>query len=50
MEAVLLFAGVLVAVALGGNNLLGFLFAFAACQFVCSAAWFAATSYLKYGP
>jgi hypothetical protein len=49
MEIVLLFAGLLVAVALGGNNLLGFLFAFAACQFVCSAVWFVASSHLKYG-
>ena len=49
METVLLFACVLIAVALAGNNLLGLLFAFAACQFVCSVAWFAATCRLKFG-
>jgi hypothetical protein len=49
METVLLFACVLVAVALSGTNPLGFLVAFAACQFVCSLAWFVGTSRLRYG-
>jgi hypothetical protein len=49
METVLLFACVLVAVALSGANLLGVMFAFAACQFVCSLAWLAATSRLRFG-
>lgn len=49
METVLLFACVLIAVILGGNNLVGSLFAFAACQFVCSLVWFVATSHLRYG-
>jgi hypothetical protein len=49
METVLLFACVLVAVALAGTNPLGFLFAFAVCQFVCALAWFTANSRPKYG-
>jgi len=49
METVLLFACVLVAVALAGSNLLGFVFAFAACHFVCSLVWVVATSRPKYG-
>jgi hypothetical protein len=49
METVLLFACVLVAVALSGANPLGFLVALAACQFVCCLAWFVGTSRLRYG-
>lgn len=49
MEIVLLFACVLVAAALAGSNLLGFLLAFAVCQFVCSLVWFAVASRPKYG-
>jgi hypothetical protein len=49
METVLVFACVLIAVALAGSNPLGVLFALAACQFVCSLVWFVAGSRPKYG-
>ena len=44
METVLLFACLLVAIALAGDSLMGMLVIFAACQFVCCIAWFARTS------
>jgi len=44
METVLLFACILVAVALAGDNLLGVLCICAACQFLCVVVWVIATS------
>jgi len=48
MELVLLFACILVSVALAGESLLGFLCAFAACQFVGLMTWIVASG-LKHG-
>ena len=48
METVLLFACLLVAVALAGDSLLGLLVVFAACQLLCCIAWFARTSGLTF--
>ncbi len=49
METVLLFACVLIAVVLGGSNVLGFLLALAACQFVGSLVWFIVSCRPKHG-
>lgn len=49
METILLFACLLVAVALAGSNPLGALLAFAALQFVGSLVWFVATARPRYG-
>ncbi len=40
METVLLFACLLVAIALAGDSLMGVLVVFAACQLVCCIVWF----------
>ncbi|NQU24069.1 MAG: hypothetical protein HQ567_22530 [Candidatus Nealsonbacteria bacterium] len=44
METLLLFACLLVAIALAGDSLMGILVVFAACQLVCCIAWFVRTS------
>ena len=49
METILMFACILVAVALAGDSLLGMLVVFAAFQLACSLTWFLVTSGLKYG-
>lgn len=41
MEIILTFASILIAVSLSSGNPVGMLFAFAACQFLATLAWFA---------
>ena len=45
MEMIVLFACIVVAVALAGENLLGLLVAFAACQFLGALAWTLGTAH-----
>ncbi len=48
MEVVLLFACLLVAIALAGDSVMGLLVVFAACQLACCLVWFARTSGLTF--